>query len=78
LSKEKQANVVEQLVEDKGPRKRGTIIFFRKIFPLMREPVSKLQQHFFILENKVFLATKVVFSRKRRKSRGKNASSTKV
>lgn len=67
-----------ELVEDIGPRKRGTIIFFPTIVTLMREPVSKLQQQFSILENKVFLSTNVVFSRKRRNMEGKNASATKV
>lgn len=60
-----------ELVEDIGPRKRGTIIFFPTIVTLMREPVSKLQQQFSILENKVFLSTNVVFSRKRRNMEGK-------
>lgn len=37
----------------------------------MREVVSKLQQQFLILENKVFLAANVVFSHKRRNIEGK-------
>lgn len=37
----------------------------------MREPASKLQQQFLILENKVFLEINVVFSHKRSNIEGK-------
>lgn len=39
----------------------------------MREVVSKLQQQFLILENKVFLAANVVFSLEHRNIEGKSS-----